>query len=82
MRVLVGIPEGPTAKRRIRVDYRTGGSLVVRVDGTAVLDLELYDKVKPSECSWTLEGSALVVSMEKLTEKGWVDLTKPPPDVE
>ena len=61
---------------RAQVSYGKGSSLVVKVDGEAVVTLEkLFDRVSPDECSWTLEGEVLVVSMEKQHARPWTDLT-------
>ena len=78
VRVLKGIPEGKTAKRRIVVSYDGGLSLIVKVDGEIVLKLlSLYDRVTPDECSWTVEKGELVVTLEKVTHYSWVELTLP-----
>ena len=82
MRVLVGIPSGPTAKKRIKVSYGRGESVKVFVDGKTVLDIEkLFDRISPDDCSWCLdvskEGTALVVTMEKIEPRAWVELHLP-----
>ena len=76
VRVLQGIPTGPTARKRIQVKYGGGVELNVLVDGASVLRLpKLVGRVKPDECSWLLDGEALVVTMEKVEAQAWVSLT-------
>ena len=78
VRVIKGIPEGKGGKKRISVSYGKGSSLIVKVDGTAVLELpKLFERVAPDECSWSLDGSALVISMEKVHPRAWNALTLP-----
>ena len=78
VRVLKGIPVGPTAKKRIHVSYGRGESLKVAVDGATVLSIEkLFDRISPDECSWCLDGSSLVVTMEKVETRPWVELHLP-----
>ena len=76
VRVRRGVPTGAAAKRRVKVGYAGGASLHVAVDGATVLHLaKLYDRVKPDESSWLLDGEELVVTMEKMVPNAWVALT-------
>ena len=81
---------GSCSKRRMRVSYGKGQSLRVAVvaDGegagaaeAVLLELPLlYGRVKPAECSWCLDGKQLVVTLEKVDAKPWVDLCALAPD--
>ena len=76
--VLKGIPQGPTAKKRIRVSYGGGEALLVEVDREEVFRVEkLFDRVQPDSCSWCLDGESLVITLEKLHARPWVELALP-----
>ena len=78
VRVTKGIPKEKGGKKRIKVLYGKGDSLVVKVDGEEVCNVTpLFDKVTPDECSWSLDGGTLVISMEKAEGKAWADLGHP-----
>ena len=79
VRVAKGIPEGKAGKKRVSVSYGGGTSLVVKVDGTALVEVrKLFDRVAPDECSWSIvDGSVLVITMEKVNARAWADLALP-----
>jgi hypothetical protein len=61
-----GAPSGRGAARRVTVSYGRGASLTVSFDGSRAVHIEpLFDRVTPDECTWTLDGGACVVTMEK-----------------
>ena len=67
---------GAQGKRRVRVGYGGGDILTIARDGTTAFSLKLYGRVKPGECSWHVDGEALVVTMEKADTGPWVSLAK------
>jgi len=80
VRLKKGVPTGPASylKKRIKVSYGRGTSLVVSLDGTSLLTIgKLFDRVTPDDCSWLLDGSEIVITMEKMDPRPWVDLALP-----
>ena len=83
VRVTSGIPSGPSAKKRTHVSYGRGESLQIDVDGDVSLQIDkLFDRVTPDDCSWcldrTIDGrTTLVVTMEKVESRPWVELALP-----
>ena len=72
-----GAPSGRGAARRVAVSYGGGTSLSVSFDGArAVLVEPLFDRITPDECTWTLDGGACVVTMEKARAgRPWASLS-------
>jgi hypothetical protein len=71
-----GAPTGKGATRRVKVSYGRGAALQVSFDGEVKVDLdELYDRVAPDDCNWTLEEGDLVITMEKVNRRPWANLT-------
>ena len=80
MRLKKGVPSGPASylKKRIKVSYGRGTSLDVSLDGTSLLSIgKLFDRVTPDDCSWLLDGPEIVITMEKMDPRPWVDLALP-----
>jgi len=78
VRVLQGVPTGPSAKHRVHVSYgKSGDALRVLVDSQPLLELApLYGRVQPAECSWSLDSGTLLVNLEKVQPKPWLDLVQ------
>ena len=38
---------------------------------------KLFDRVQPDACTWCLDGPALVITLEKLHARPWVELSLP-----
>lgn len=71
-----GAPDGKGAGKRVKVTFGRGESLSVTVDGLALLTLDkLFARVSPDGCSWSLDGTAIVITMEKMEERAWAKLT-------
>lgn len=72
---VAGAPEGKAGPKRVRVGYGSGNALEVTVDGKTLVSLRpLFDRVDTDGCVWTLEGSDVVVSMEKADPRPWTSL--------
>mmetsp|Transcript_66715 Transcript_66715/g.139273 ORF Transcript_66715/g.139273 Transcript_66715/m.139273 type:complete len:346 (-) Transcript_66715:23-1060(-) len=72
------VPDGANAKKRIGVSYGRGDKLCLKVDGNIVVELSpLFAKVVPDDCTWSLDGSDIVVTMTKADSRAWVELLLP-----
>lgn len=59
-------------KKRVEVSYGKGDVLRVLIDRKPlVLLVPLFAPVDPSGCSWTIDGTDVVVTMEKRDAKEW-----------
>ena len=71
-----GAPEGRGVAKRVAVNYGRGDALEVKVDGARVLRLHpLFSRVAVDGCAWTLDGDAVVVTIEKEEARAWSNLT-------
>lgn len=71
--VAVGVPAGTKAKE-VKIVFKPMG-MAVKVGGADTLSLDaLYRKVRPDECTWTMEGAKIVVSLAKVDESVWHQL--------
>ena len=70
--------EDGTSARNLAVDIKSQSLRVVRKDdGGTLLELALYARVQPAECSWTLDGRQLQLTLEKVEEGTWGRLQAP-----
>lgn len=70
-----GAPEGRGAARRVSVRHGRGDRVGVSVDGSVIVELmPLFDTVAPDDCTWTLDGGEVVVTMEKAEARPWATL--------
>ena len=70
-----GAPNGRGAAKRVAVSYGGGGSLRVKVDGVELLAVDkLFARVTPDDCSWSLDGDHVVVTLEKADPAAWAAL--------
>lgn len=84
VRVRSVVPDGPrsAAKKAIQVSYGGGQSLTIDVKGATLLRIKtLASRVSNDDCSWTIDGRDLVLSMEKLEHRPWMDLSCPGTEV-
>ncbi|KAJ1488670.1 hypothetical protein T484DRAFT_1938693 [Baffinella frigidus] len=56
------------------VTFSTSG-VKAKIKGEEVLNISLFDKVRPDECAWTLSKGALSLTLEKVEEGNWFKLT-------
>ena len=72
-----GAPTGSGASKLVVVSYGQGDHLRVALrDGAVLVHLApLFDRVDVDGCAWTLDGSDVVVSMEKANARPWAHLT-------
>ena len=72
-------PEVAKDKKLIKVSYGSSGdALVVHAGPLPLVTLmPLFDKVRPDDCSWTVDkvASELIVTMEKVNERQWAAIT-------
>jgi len=71
-----GAPTGRGSARRVNVDFARGTSLRVCVDGAELLNVpKLFDRVLPDDCNWTLDGTDIVITLEKAEARPWAGLS-------
>ena len=59
-------------KSRVKVSYGRGDALTVLCDGVQLIHWSpLFAPIDPSGCSWTIDGSTIVVTLEKREEREW-----------
>uniref|UniRef100_A0A7S0VYS5 CS domain-containing protein n=1 Tax=Hemiselmis tepida TaxID=464990 RepID=A0A7S0VYS5_9CRYP len=51
-------------------------SLAVTVGGEKRIDVELYDKVRPDDCNWTMSKGKVTITLEKVREGRWTVLRR------
>ena len=57
---------GRGAAKRVKVGYGRGEALSVSVDGAPLASVApLFARVTPDECTWTVDGGAIVVTMQR-----------------
>mmetsp|Transcript_36940 Transcript_36940/g.72098 ORF Transcript_36940/g.72098 Transcript_36940/m.72098 type:complete len:338 (+) Transcript_36940:70-1083(+) len=59
----------------IKAQFKTQ-AMTLTVSGEKKIDLELYDKVRPDDCSWTVSKGKLTITLEKVVEGRWTVLRK------
>jgi hypothetical protein len=75
--VTLTVQDGTTAQNLV-VDIQNQSVRVARKsDGSTLLELALYARVQPAECSWTLDGRQLQLTLEKVEESTWGMLQAP-----
>jgi len=59
-------------KSRVKVSYGRGDALTVVCDGVQLIHWSpLFAPIDPSGCSWTIDGSTIVITLEKREEREW-----------
>ena len=65
-------PADAPLKSRVKVSYGRGDALTVVCDGVQLIHWSpLFAPIDPSGCSWTIDGSTLVITLEKREEREW-----------
>jgi hypothetical protein len=47
-----------------------------QVKGERKIELQLFDKIRPDECNWTISKNKLVLTMEKQVSGSWPNLVR------
>ena len=71
--IIVTCPEtDKPLKARVKVSYGRGDALTVTCDGVQLIHWSpLFAPIDPTGCSWTIDGSTIVVTLEKREEREW-----------
>lgn len=81
MTVTVPLP-ADVPRKSIEVSYRRQGLSVSLKGGIVVAEVELNGRVQQDECTWTVEGGAALIVLEKAEKKVWDWLTLEAPKEE
>ena len=49
---------------------------LAQVKGDSKLELQLFDKIRPDECNWSISHSKLVLTLEKQVSGSWPNLVR------
>jgi len=70
-----GAPSGRGAAKRVAVQYGSGSTLCVLVDGATVLEIRpLFARVTPDDCNWIIDQGCVVITLEKAEARPWATL--------
>mmetsp|Transcript_9691 Transcript_9691/g.23385 ORF Transcript_9691/g.23385 Transcript_9691/m.23385 type:complete len:289 (+) Transcript_9691:2-868(+) len=74
LEIVLDVGEGVKASA-IKAQFKTQ-ALSLTVGGDKKIDMDLYDKVRPDDCNWTVSKGKVVVTLEKVREGRWTVLRK------
>jgi len=77
LEVSVKLGQAGVAKSRLTVDYGkpAGASLFVDLDDTHLVAIpRLFDRISPTDSSWSIDRDRLVITLEKVDPRDWAAL--------
>eukprot|EP00978_Attheya_sp_CCMP212_P004781 scaffold10500_cov48-Attheya_sp.AAC.1 len=69
--VIIGVPEGTRGKDLDVKIKATSISVKLKSSEEALLDGDLYDKIRMDESTWSLEGGVIVIILDKVKKTWW-----------